>query len=304
MQLTVKDLKQNSHVFTDIESDQTVANFAEEVKKVFNYTDSVRLIYCGKILEHNKLLSEYFKEVNTGFIVCMPEKTKTETPQKSTQMQSQPQPQQNTTITSPRLNTNPNLPRLQTSAHATANTTQNASSNNGTYTTDQIRAILLVFTRFIKVSPELFYLFSTNDAAFQSFILSPTFTNQVLQPLLESSSNVTTALQNGTDVAVEIPIYGTPNNTHVNNTNTNINTTNVTNNETTGTDEVPDTTSLFDIPQTNDDLSTTLTEQDKQNIKDLCEFGFQENYVTRVYLIANRNKEVAASMLYELGDMN
>ena len=71
MKLTVKDLKHNSHEFNDVNIEQTVGEFAEEVKKIFKFTDNVRLIYCGRILEHNKCLNEYFKEVNCGFIVCM-----------------------------------------------------------------------------------------------------------------------------------------------------------------------------------------------------------------------------------------
>jgi len=290
MQLTVKNLKQNSHVFNDINSDDTVATFAEEVKKVFNYTDSVRLIYCGKILDHSKLLSEYFKEVNNGFVVCMPEKSKQTT---TTSQSTEPTPQieqvtqpvstssQQPSQNRPTVNQNPNLQRIQSS-----------TTNTGSYSIDHIRAILLVFSRFVKVSPELFYMFSTNDVSFQSFILSPSFTTEVLTPLVESSTAVLNGLQNGTDIAVEIPIFGRSNNT----TTTN----HTTNNDNATTNDM----SLFsDTPlSTPESHLTTLTEQDKQNIKDLCEFGFQENHVTRVYIMANRNKELAASMLYELSE--
>lgn len=290
MQITVKDLKQNSHVFNDVDSDQTVASFAEEVIQEFKYTDGVKLIYCGKILEHNKLLSEYFKEVNNGYVVCMPEKTK-----KQTESVPAPAPAPEPTQT-PVLNTNPNLPRLQPM--------QASDDNTNTYSIDQIRAILLVFTRFIKVSPEIFYMFCTNDANFQSFLMSPVFASQVLTPIVESSTQILTSLQNGNDVAVQIPIFGYTQ-TQTNNSNNN-----TTNSEHEPPTSVSPTTGMtqstnFDIVNTpittgeNTSTTTTFSQQDLQNIKDLCEFGFQESQVIRVYVMSNRNKELAASMLYE-----
>lgn len=301
MQITVKDLKQNSHVFNDVDSDQTVASFAEEVIQEFKYTDGVKLIYCGKILEHNKLLSEYFKEVNNGYVVCMPEKTK-----KQTESIPAPAPAPAPAAPAPapvsNINTNPNLPRLQPLQE---------TNNTHTYSIDQIRAILLVFTRFIKVSPELFYMFCTNDTNFQSFLMSPVFASQVLTPLIEGSSQVLTSLQNGIDVAVQIPIFGYTQNNNTNNTNNNTtNTINTTNSEQESVTTISQTTGvqlstnsdILNTPITigeNTSTTTTFTEQDLQNIKDLCEFGFQESQVIRVYVMANRNKELAASMLYE-----
>ena len=292
MQITVKDLKQNSHVFNDIDSDQTVASFAEEVIKEFKYTDSVKLIYCGKILEHNKLLSEYFKEVNNGYVVCMPEKTKKQTESVSATPVAPAASVAPTAPTNPVLNTNPNLPRLQP---------LQTNNNANTYSIDQIRAILLVFSRFIKVSPELFYMFCTNDANFQSFLMSPVFASQVLTPLVEGSTQVLTSLQNGTDVAVQIPIFGYPQNNNNNTTNSGQETTTTSVSPTTGA-QLSTNSDVLNMPITteeNTSTSTIFSEQDLQNIKDLCEFGFQESQVIRVYVMANRNKELAASMLYD-----
>lgn len=294
MQITVKDLKQNSHIFNDVDSDQTVSSFAEEVKKVFNYTDSVRLIYCGKILEYEKLLSEYFKEVNNGFVVCMPEKSKQQT------TMSIITPSESASVTEPISTRTPPpsrpLPMPSSMSIPVMQSTPNIT-NNMTYTIDEIRAILLVFSRFIKVSPELFYMFATNDASFQSLILSPTFTSQILTPLLESSNTVMQGLQNGTDIAVQIPIFGrtptTTSQTHFTDGDDVITTDEMSSN---ALDMV--TTEL----NTTELNSTAFTVQDKENIRDLCEFGFQESHVMRVYVMANRNKELAASMLYELSE--
>jgi hypothetical protein len=121
--------------------------------------------------------------------------------------------------------------------------------------------------------------------------MSPVFASQVLTPLIESSSEVLASLQNGTDVTVQIPIFGLTHNT--------------TNSDTTSRTPLPTTgiplSSVNNIPTTGENISTTttFTEADLQNIKDLCELGFQENQVIRIYTISNRNKELAASMLYD-----
>ena len=135
--------------------------------------------------------------------------------------------------------------------------------------------------------------------------MSPTFSSQVLTPLVESSNNVLSGLQNGVDVAVQIPIFGTISN-QINQENTSTEIQNVNTDVPVSTGDVLTTGSnINSTPFTMDEntsTNTTFTEQDKKNIRDLCEFGFQESQVIRVYIMANRNKELAASMLYEFTD--
>jgi hypothetical protein len=143
-------------------------------------------------------------------------------------------------------------------------------------------------------------MFSTNDTQFQNFMLSPTFSNDILAPLLQSSNMVLTALQNGTDINVPIPIFAH----HGNNTNTtNINTLNIptTNSGSTGnllqtSDTYGDNNNLFTETE---DTNTTLTDDDHKNIQELCQFGFPIDIVTQTYIITNRNKELTATMLFE-----
>ena len=115
-------------------------------------------------------------------------------------------------------------------------------------------------------------------------------------------------LQNGTDIAVQIPIFGRGtvqnNNSHTQfpNNNTQQMPFPSTNNNDTSTGYDSEN-SLDNLSTTQvESISTTFSEQDKINIRELCEFGFQENHVIRIYIMANRNKELAASMLYELSE--
>jgi hypothetical protein len=316
MKVIVKDLKQNSHEFDDVELTQSVSEFAQLVKKEFKYTDGVRLIYCGRILESDKLMSEYFKDNNSGFVVCMPEKTK---PTNTHPVNTQPvnthpvnthpvntQPVITHPVNTSALSVMPDVTVTSTTSITRPSTTPTrlptASAMNitQTYTAEQVRATIMVFTRMLKVSPELFYMFSTNDASFQEFMLSSTFQNDILKHLLEHSNNVANAIQNGEDLAVPIPIYGRRGNTHSNSVTTpqNIFTPDIIDNMTDSGDNDENTENLFSTNTTMPD-STVLSETDKQNIQDLCQLGFPENIVTQTYILTNKNKELTASMLFE-----
>ena len=331
MKVTVKDLKHNSHELDNVDPEQTVGAFGQTVKELFKFPDGVRLIYCGRILDNNKKLSEYFTENNTGFIVCMPQALPKSTQSTQTQsIQNLNVSQNASTNVSPNASTNvsPNANQsssttapttLPTTLPSTLPTLSPMSSNTQTYTVDQIRAMMVVFARVLKVSPDLFYMFSTNDTQFQNFMLSPTFSNDILAPLLQSSNMIVNALQNGTDINVPIPIFGRRNNntntTNLNTLNT-LNTTNTTNTTNLNTLNMTTTNpgSTGNLPQTYDtygdnnnlfteteDMNTTLTEDDHKNIQELCQFGFPIDIVTQTYILTNRNKELAATMLFEFG---
>ena len=298
MKVTVKDLNHNSHELDDVDSEQTVGTFGQTVKELFKFPDGVRLIYCGRILDNDKKLSEYFKEDNKGFIVCIPQsQPKSSQPPQPTQPT---QPTQQTQNLNASTNVSPNAnPSSSTTASTTLPTLSQMSTNNSTqtYTVEQIRAMMMVFARVLKVSPELFYMFSTNDAQFQNFMLSPTFSNDILSPLLQSSQMVLDALQNGTDINVPIPIFGR----RTNNTNTtNINTLNTTTTNPATTGNLPHTPDNNLFTET-EDINTTLTDDDHQNIQELCQFGFPIDIVTQTYILTNRNKELTATMLFEFG---
>lgn len=274
MQLTVKNLKHESHVFDDVNADDTVETFAGKVKEVFNYPDGVRLIYCGRILEKDKLMCDYFKEVNNGFVVAMPEKSKAVSAPVSAPASAPP------SAPATSVSNNTNLPTV-----TPTNSTQ-------TYTLDQIRAMIFVFTRVIKATPDIFYTFCTNDAQFQQFMASPIFMNAILQPLASSSTSIMQSLQNGVDFTVPISM----NVLHTGLTSAGVSPTPIS-----STGPVPTTGPLpDDAPLTfGDDNQTTLTPNDHQNIQELCGLGFDVTLVTQVYVMSGKNKEVTASMLFE-----
>jgi len=263
MQLTVKDLKSVTHEFTDVDSDILVSDFAQQVKQKYNYPEGIRLIYSGRILDQTKKMSEYFTNMINGYIVCMPEKTK-------------------------------NV--VQAPTHASASTPAPASVPvsthtpiaNTTYTLEQIQTMMIVFARFIKTSPDIFYLFSTNDAQFQQFILSPIFMSGVLQPLASTSNQIVSAVQNGTDINVPIPIFG-----HTNGDLQSTGTSQSTGISQTSTNEANEPLSF------SPDNSTTLSQDDHKNIDELCQLGFDKTIVTQAYVMAGKNKDLTASMLFE-----
>jgi hypothetical protein len=325
MKVTVKDLKQNSREF-EADPNQTVGSFGLIVKDELKFVDDVRLIYCGRILDNNKLMSEYFKDTNNGFIVCMPMK-------KPAAAQVTPPTTSATSITSTPVSTSVSTPVSSSVSNTNTLPVMQTSNSTQTYTIDQIRAVIMLFTRVLKVSPDLFYMFSTNDKMFQEFMLSPIFTDQLLKLMLDSSANVVSAMQSGQDIAVPIPLFSYTNGrtgTHVtsNPSTTNPSTTNPsTSNPSTSNPSTSNTTNPTTTDDDNDNndnnddndndesyhntdnlfltnlptqsFSTTLTDEDRHNIQELCQLGFTEDMVTQTYLMTNKNKELTASMLFE-----
>lgn len=270
MQLTVKDLKSVTHEFTDVDSDIMVSDFAQQVKQKYNYPEGVRLIYSGRILDQTKKMSEYFTNMNNGYIVCMPEKTKNTVSVPAPAPASAPAP-------------------VPASASAPVPASAPAPVANTTYTLEQVQAMLMVFARFIKASPDIFYMFSTNDAQFQQFMLSPIFMSGVLQPIASTSNVIMNAIQNGTDIDVPIPIFGHTTNGLMQSTGTN---------QSSGTPQTTSTDNNEPLSFTPDN-STTLSQDDLKNIDELCQLGFDKNIVTQAYVMAGKNKDLTASMLFE-----
>jgi len=249
MQLTVKDLKSVTHEFTDVDSDLLVSDFALQVKEKYNYPEGVRLIYSGRILDQTKKMSEYFTNMNNGYVVCMPEKTKNVVPAPASVPAPVPVP---------------------VSAPVSASVSTPTPIANTTYTLEQIQAMMMVFARFIKASPDIFYMFSTNDAQFQQFMLSPIFMSGVLQPLASTSNQIVSAVQNGTDINVPIPIFG-----HTNGVLQSTGTSQSTGTPQTSTNETNEPLSF------SPDNSTTLSQDDHKNIDELCQLGFDKTIVTQ-----------------------
>lgn len=202
------------------------------------------------------------------------------------------------TNTNTNTNANINLPTV-----ALTNSTQ-------TYTLDQIRTIMFVFARVIKATPDMFYMFCTNDTQFEQFLASPIFTSGILQPLANASTNITQSLQNGIDFTV--PISMNTIQTELSNTNLTSSFNNIISSNPGSTGSLTQTDSApltfghngengdNGDNENNDDVNqTTLTQQDNNNIQELCDLGFDITLVTQTYIMTGKNKELAASMLID-----
>ena len=279
MKLTVKDLKSITHEFTDVDYDLNVSDFALQVKKKYNYPEGVRLIYSGRILDQTKKMSEYFTNMNNGYIICMPEKSQNVVPA----------PTPVSTPAHTPISTPAPTP-VSTPDHTPVSTPAPTPIENTTYTLEQIRAMMLVLTSFIKATPDIFYMFSTNDAQFQQFMLSPIFMSRILQTLASTSNQIVSVVHNNTDINVPVPI---PIFSNTNGVLQSTGTSQSTGTPQTSTNEANEPLSF------SSDNSTTLSQDDHKNIDELCQFGFDKTIVTHAYIIAGKNKDLAATMLFE-----
>ena len=294
MKLTVRNLKQQSEDFDDLELTMTVTEFADKVKMRYNFPEDVRLIYCGKILDQSKLLSDYFKETNTGFVVCMPQKKQQQDVIPVTQVAATVLPTVAPTV-APTVT--PTVTSTLTPAVAVTNT------QNAKYDIRQIRALLLVFMRLIKTNPILNFLHITTEEGIQNVLLDANFTSPTgpLQNILNQSSSIADAIDARQDFPIEIPGFdilpmnvpglglGLP--TMPTSTNT----------TSTGPVQTTDPDNMFALPvTTGTNNGTTLTEEDKTNIQELIQLGFTQQEATIAYVNAGKDKNLAASLLFEL----
>lgn len=303
MKLTVKDLKQNSHEIDNIEISDTIESLCVKVKELYGYTDGVRLIYCGRVLDKNKNISDYFNENSTGFIVCMPEK-------KPNQPVSQPTSQPTSQSFNAPIHAQTYVPIQQTPmlTQQTQVPTQQIQNNN-LYTREQVRALIVIFTQFIQTSPDVFHIYCTNQREFQNFLLSNDFMTTILNPMLASASQVVDAINNHQNIDIQIPVVANLNNRNNNRQNNNSNSNNsnnsyteIINNLEQNSDQEPEADMEENMIDNNTSQTTNLTnlnETDNNNIDELMQLGFTKEIATRAYLMSGKNKEIAASVLFE-----
>ncbi len=334
MKLTVKDLKQVTHIIENLELTDSVESLCEKVQALYNFTDGVRLIYCGRIVDKTKTLGEYFKEDNNSFVVCMPEKAKNII--NSTQ-ETYTQAQAATPSPTPSPTPTPTQAPSQT----------NTQARTQTYTSEQIRALLVVFMQFIRASPDVFYIFCTNQRAFQELLLSDMFANMVVTPMLDASTQIVNAINTNSEISIPVPvltnnsrqqnIFGNFNQsnqvpniintasaniqsqtsqtsqaTHqsqqtqpvqINQILNSINQLNIEEDNEEDQEAQVDASPINQINQIDQHIrqaESQLTESDKNNIDELAALGFSTEIVTQTYIMCGKNKEVTASILFEL----
>ncbi len=285
MKLIIKDIRGSTFELNDISEEDTVKSINDQVCEHFSYTHGTRLIYCGRILEQDKLVGDYIKNNFTGFIVCIPNK--------------------------PTITTENNTPINQpTTSQAPQQASQAAPSR--TYTADEVKAVILIYTQFLRTTPEIFHTFCTNGYAFQEFILSPIFSSTLLEPFLSASQDILHAVNTQSSLEISIPT-SVGGNTIISNSLINPNNTasigRVINRPPISVPEsstnTPDNTRPSSPQQTTQSLSqftsnlTNLTEEDEKNIEELVSLGFPDALARRVYLLSNKNKSLAASLLFD-----
>jgi len=293
MQLTIKDLKHKEQVIDNLEITDTVESLCEKVKLKYEFTEEigVKLIYCGRVLDKNKQLSEYFKESGNNYVVCMQDRQKTQIqpvqpvqPTQPTQPVQPVQPVQPTQPVQPVQPTQPTQP------------TQSVQNQTDMYSIEQVRAALIVYTQFIHSSPELFYLSCTQPQELINIMATEMFTTTIVRPILATTNQVIDAINNNSEVNVDIAIPIRSINHSIFQQRTQAQPQQQQQVQPQQQSQVPNAPiNLFDTTN-NDNLSQT----DLNNIEDLVSLGFPNDIAKQAYIMANKNKEMAASVLFEM----
>jgi hypothetical protein len=75
MQVKVKNISQREEIF-EVNLEDKVSVLASLVKERFNYENNVKLIYIGKVLIHDNIMSSYFSEHINIVLICLEDKNK------------------------------------------------------------------------------------------------------------------------------------------------------------------------------------------------------------------------------------
>jgi len=232
--------------------------------------------------------------------------------------------------------------------------------------------------QFVRSSPDVFYIFCTNQRAFQELLLSDMFANMVITPMLDASTQIVNAINTNNDISIPLPlltnnirqqnIFGNFNQANLTNPTNIINTvganqTNQTNqsnqpnqpnqpNQSNQPIQINQQNQPIQINQQNQPIQINqqnqpiqinqilnsinqlnieenqenqenalqinqinqinqidqhfrqteaqLNETDKNNIEELTALGFSSEIATQTYIMCGKNKEVTASILFEL----
>jgi hypothetical protein len=168
MLITVKNVSKREEIF-DISIDEKVQVLMDQVRERFGYMNKVKLIYAGKILNHDEQISLYFDETCYGFIVCFQEKT-----------MKLPE------IPSIIDNTNTNTNIIDTELRTT-------------------NAVLFAFFRFIQSHEGLKYIFFTNPGVMNQMFKEKKFDSLVSQ-LLDNKKLILDGLENNIHTQIDLTI--------------------------------------------------------------------------------------------------
>ena len=277
----------------DVDNDIPLEQLHKQVCEKFGYTNA-RLIYAGRIMNLADNLSNYIKETDRGFIVVMkinnPNTTNTTSQTNTSSTQAQINPILNPTIpilnpTIPTLNPtiptlNPTIPTL----NSTLNSTTSMPSN--LYTIRQVRGAIIGALRYISSNQILNYTFFTSPNDFYQLMRSDEFADTI-QQILDNADEIAEVVDNNQNMQIELE--------------TNRETMNVnreTNRETMNVNRETNRETMNVNRETN--RVNELTDQDRVNIQTLVGFGYSEQQAIFAYFMAQKDLNLAASLLLDL----
>jgi hypothetical protein len=265
MIVTVKNMHQENYEF-DVDISIQLKDLHDMICVKFNY-ENARLIYSGRIMDLTESLSKYMKETDRGFIVVM---------------------KVNSGTNQVNWNTNTSTSSTQAQINTTNNQVNTTNQNLNQYNFRQVRAAIIGMLRFISTNPLLNYTYFTSPTEFYETMRGDTFTD-VIQQILNTSDEIAETLEDNSTMDIHIRI---PQQTPTTQTPTTQTPTTQTPTTQTPTTQTPTT-------QTPTRTTQTLTEEDRNNIQTLINLGYNEQHSIIAYLMANKNINLAASILLD-----
>jgi hypothetical protein len=232
-------------------------------------TNNIKVIYQGKILSHEQKFSEFAPSNPKDKVafVFMSGKNKPVVQQNQQVQSTQSAPSTTAQSTQPNTVT-PSTPVTVVNQPIQINNNNNYEDEyeeGAIDDTDKLRAALVGMMVFIRANPQMTELFNNNFEALAQIIMSPQF-----KPMFDSMLNDMSAGDENLDNLAD-SVYDT----HQNLSNSSI-----------GGNQQSQTVSL--------------TQEDLNNIGTLEALGFPKQACVQAYVLANKNLDMAASMLMDM----
>lgn len=334
MKVTVRQYRGQIQIFEDFDGSTSVGDFIKIIRNKFGISDEfnqIKLIYLGKVMEPDKTV-EYHTKTNLNPTIILFVRQTEEAPAKQTQqftpsstIPPQTQPIQNlqpptapqqvpqqipVNIGGTNLFQNlqpPSIPQQVPVNISGANLFQQLQQlfaplapqpipTEPTYSVDQVHAIFPALMLFIRNNPVLFQAMTDQPNMMVSMLIQPVIRDFVAN-LLTQSDQILHAMETSGTYIAEAPVLGYTNNQpdSVTSDNPNINNTN--------SMPEPVENDSSGVP-VNPMASITLNAEDEANISMLADMGFPRPFAARAYILAKKNLDLAASILFDGTEFN